>query len=152
MPEDASLELGRLLVVDDEVDFAQYLGNVATLEGYEVRLVRNLTQFAAELDEFRPNIVIMDMVMPDTDGFEILRLLAARRSRARVVIVSGYTPLYLGCAVKMAEGLGLESIIALQKPVKLKDLRSVLAAERPKPYSEAEAHGRFAEASRASAE
>ena len=130
MPEDRGLELGRLLVIDDEVDFAQYLGNVATLEGYQVRLTRDFRSFSLALDEFSPSIVIMDMVMPDIDGFEILRLLAARRFRSRVVIISGYTPLYLGCAVKMAEGLGLQSISALQKPLKLKQLRKLLAEGR----------------------
>ena len=130
MPEDTRLQLGRLLVIDDEIDFAQYLGNVATLEGYQVRLTRDFKSFSLALDDFSPTIVIMDMVMPDTDGFEILRLLSARRFRSRVVIISGYTPLYLGCAVKMAEGLGLHSICALQKPLKLKELRKLLAEGR----------------------
>ena len=127
MPEDTGLKLGKLLVIDDEIDFAQYLGSVAAMEGYQVRLTRSFDEFSAALEDFAPSTVIMDMVMPDTDGFEILRLLAAREYPAHIVIISGYAPLYLDCAVKMAEGLGLQSIRALQKPLKLKELRRVLA-------------------------
>jgi DNA-binding response OmpR family regulator len=126
---------GGVLIIDDEADFADYLRNVAVLEGFEARLVSTLSDFADALDAFNPAVVIMDMVMPETDGFEILRFLAARNSPAKVLIVSGYTPLYLGCAVKMAQGLGLETVITLQKPVKLKDLRAALA-EPPAAFTQ----------------
>jgi hypothetical protein len=127
MPTGEQESAGRVLIIDDEADFADYLRNVAVLEGYEAHLVRTMAEFAEALDRVDPTIVIMDMVMPDTDGFEILRLLAARQCRARILIVSGYTPLYLGCAVKMAQGLGIDDLTTLQKPVKLKDLRAALA-------------------------
>jgi DNA-binding response OmpR family regulator len=126
---------GRVLIIDDEADFADYLRNVAVMEGFEAKLVTNLSDFAMALDRFDPTVVIMDMVMPDTDGFEILRLLVARQSSARILIVSGYTPLYLGCAVKMAQGLGLDDLITLQKPVKLKDLRAALT-EPPAAFAQ----------------
>jgi DNA-binding response OmpR family regulator len=130
MENGASRLGGRVLIIDDELDFADYLRNVATLEGFEAHVARGMDGFVSALDDFDPSVIIMDMVMPDTDGFEILRLLAGRGCRARILIVSGYTPLYLGCALKMAQGLGLEDLVTLQKPVKLKALRAALAEAR----------------------
>ena len=54
MPTGEQESAGRVLIIDDEADFADYLRNVAVLEGYEAHLVRTMAEFAEALDRVDP--------------------------------------------------------------------------------------------------
>jgi len=63
----------RILVVEDEVDLRELIGYALTQGGYEVTLASNGQAALAELARFRPNLVMLDLMLPDMSGADICR-------------------------------------------------------------------------------
>src|SRR5439155_8022846 len=63
----------RVLVVDDEATLAELLSMALRYEGWEVRTAGNGRAAVRAAREFRPDAVILDIMMPDLDGLEVLR-------------------------------------------------------------------------------
>ena len=79
-------------------------------------------------------MVVLDLWMPRRDGIELLRQLAARRSRARVILVSGFDERVLEAARRLATSYGLSVVGALTKPVRLAALTQLLTeSDAPAP-------------------
>jgi DNA-binding response OmpR family regulator len=116
----------RLLIVDDEADFGATVRRAAEKLGYEVEVTTRARDFKDVYNRFDPTVVILDIVMPDVDGIELVEWLASVRSGARIIIISGYTPIYAKLAVTLGEAKGLLSISRLAKPVSLAALTEAL--------------------------
>ena len=65
----------RILVVDDELDIREFVQYNLVKEGYEVACAANGREAVAMAAEFRPHLIIMDMMMPVMDGREACRIL-----------------------------------------------------------------------------
>ncbi len=124
-----------LLVVDDEAAFADFVRTVAAAAGFSVRVATDGAQFHARFAERVPDVTVMDMVMPDTDGIALTRWLVGAGYDRRLIAVSGYSPQYLHAAQVFGELGGKIDVTVLSKPVTLAELRRVLfdaiAALRP---------------------
>ncbi|NOZ77610.1 MAG: response regulator [Acidobacteria bacterium] len=83
----------RVFVVDDEPDVVELIETVLELEGYGVESETNGRQALARILKDPPDLVILDLMMPDLDGMELLKLLRAQPQGADVpvVIVSART-------------------------------------------------------------
>jgi CheY-like chemotaxis protein len=118
----------RLLIVDDEPKFAAYVERVAAGLGFDVEVTHHGREFMRAYDRAPPDLVVIDMVMPDIDGNELILWLVERRCGADVVIITGYHPDYALNARLLAEFKGLRSVTSLSKPVSVTALRQALAA------------------------
>jgi DNA-binding response OmpR family regulator len=78
----------RILVVDDEPEVRQLMEHFLTERGYEVRLAENGRLGLLALDTFRPDVVLLDMHMPELDGLETLKRIAAREPSLPVIMVT----------------------------------------------------------------
>jgi CheY-like chemotaxis protein len=117
----------RLLVVDDEPEFGEFVRKVATDLGYEVRVTTNGKAFQAAYHELQPTTVVLDMVMPGMDGNEVVLWLMQQHYTANLIIITGYSPDYATDARRLAEFKGLRSVTMLTKPIRLAKLREVLS-------------------------
>ncbi|MBL4720738.1 MAG: response regulator [Alphaproteobacteria bacterium] len=117
----------RLLIVDDEPDFAEYVGIVGEQLGYETRKLSDPTKFQETYKEFLPDVLVLDMVMPEIDGVELIKWLTAEKAQVKVVIISGYNPLYAKMAEVLSAAGGLSDVTTLQKPVRINTLKEALA-------------------------
>ena len=81
----------RVLVVDDHVLFAEALSAMLDAEPSVevVGLATNGADAVEQAERLEPDVVLMDISMPDLDGFEATRRILARRPATRVLIVTG---------------------------------------------------------------
>lgn len=119
----------RLLICDDEPAIGRFVRHVAEAQGFAVEAVTDGLAFMRIYETFQPTTVILDMVMPDLDGNELIAWLAQRNSRAQLVIMTGYHPDYANHARILAEFRGLSSVTTIHKPIDVATLRAVLAAD-----------------------
>lgn len=110
----------EILVVDDEVGIRELLSEILFDEGYRVHLAEN----AAQAREFRlhhtPDLVLLDIWMPDTDGLVLLKEWAAQKLLTMpVVMMSGHGTIETALeATRVGASDFLEKPIALQKLLK----------------------------------
>jgi diguanylate cyclase (GGDEF)-like protein len=74
----------RILSVEDDPQQAKFINAVLEQAGYEVKSCADPARFAAELDSFQPDLVLMDIVLPGTTGHELVRSL---RQDSRLTIL-----------------------------------------------------------------
>jgi CheY-like chemotaxis protein len=117
----------HLLVVDDEAAFCDFVRRVAEDMGYSVAVCTDSTRALAVYESTRPSVVVLDMVMPDVEGIQIVQELARRGTDARVILVSGYNPHYVDLAQTLGQAKGIDRIAGLTKPIRLEALRAALA-------------------------
>jgi two-component system OmpR family response regulator len=67
----------RVLVVDDEPSLAELLSSVLRYEGWSVRTAGSGTEAMKAGREFRPDAVVLDIMLPDFDGLEVMRRMRA---------------------------------------------------------------------------
>ncbi len=120
----------RLLIVDDEPDFGQMVAQVAADLGYETRVTTNGYEFQAAYQQFQPALIVLDMVMPEMDGNELVVWLMEQGYTAGLIIITGYSPDYAKDAQLLAEFKGLRSVITLAKPIRIAQLREALSRGR----------------------
>ena len=97
MPEAAILEdrkstttKGRLLVIDDESEIREGLELLLTMEGYSVDLAQNATEGEKNLESRLYDLVLLDVMMPDRSGMEVLRDLRDRGDDTPVFMITAY--------------------------------------------------------------
>lgn len=77
----------KVLVVDDEPTILQFLELGLTNEGFEVCTVQDGMAAMAALKDFQPQVVILDVMMPGMDGFEVCRMLK-RTDKVAVIMLT----------------------------------------------------------------
>jgi len=80
-------ENARILVVEDDVDLARVIGDVFTLEAIEVRLAHTLQDALDACFTFQPHLLVLDIGLPDGDGFNVVDWLRKHESLARLPLV-----------------------------------------------------------------
>ena len=78
----------KILVVDDEPEVRKLMEHFLTDRGYEVRLAANGREGLVAIDSFVPDVVLLDMHMPEMDGVETLKQLASRAPGLPVIMVT----------------------------------------------------------------
>ncbi|SAL63354.1 response regulator [Caballeronia telluris] len=78
----------RVLVVDDSVDAAEALSMLIETLGHDVRAAFDGASALATVDGFRPQVVILDIGLPDMDGFTLARELRQRDSTCDALLIA----------------------------------------------------------------
>ena len=117
----------RVLVIDDEASFCRFMARLITSLGYEVTTTCQAR--CAYLDELKePDIIFIDMMMPEMDGNEVLEVLADHKIKSAIVLMSGADN-SLAKAETFTKKARLRLIGVLHKPFRLTDVQSILAAD-----------------------
>ena len=107
----------RVLVIDDDPGVRDYLEALVSRQGYQVFAVADGEQALRTLDDTRPDLVTLDVVLPGIDGLETLRQLKQRLPDVPVVMLSGH-----GQARTIVEAMRLGASDFLRKPFEVEEL------------------------------
>lgn len=78
----------RVLVVDDEANIAELISMALRYEGWQVRAAHTGSKAVAAAKEFRPDAVVLDIMLPDFDGLEVLRRIRSTDPGVPVVFLT----------------------------------------------------------------
>ena len=78
----------RVLVVDDEAPLAELLSMALRLEGWEVRAAGDGSSAVRTARDFRPDAVVLDVMLPDFDGLEVMRRMRSEQSDVPVLFLT----------------------------------------------------------------
>ena len=119
-------KLTVLIVDDSRTVLAQIESVVAANENAEVvGTARNGAEAVQQVSQLRPDLVLMDIVMPDVDGLSALRLIQAKSPATRVAMLSSVGAM----ASKAEEAFRLGAIQVLSKPIDEEILGALLGQE-----------------------
>jgi EAL domain-containing protein (putative c-di-GMP-specific phosphodiesterase class I)/ActR/RegA family two-component response regulator len=116
----------RMMVIDDEEDICDIIAEVGERRGIEVRTLNNPDKVAEALAAFKPDFIMLDLMMPGTDGVELLRLLAEHVKLAKLCLISGSDTRVLNSARRLGSAHGLDVVAALEKPLNMTALATLL--------------------------
>ena len=105
-------EAQRLLAVDDEAPMLKWLADVLEGEGYEVRTAKRAAAADQICRTWHPAVVIVDLVLPDLDGIELLRQLKSRQPETEFVVLTGH-----GSIPKAVEAMQAGAHSFVEKPI-----------------------------------
>jgi CheY-like chemotaxis protein len=115
----------RILVVDDEPDNLNLLADLLEFQGADVKRAENATQGIAAVDDFKPQMILLDLSMPGVDGWEMHRRLRARPELADTPIIA-ITALAMPTDVERASAEGFDGYIT--KPFRIQSLLADIEA------------------------
>lgn len=120
-------KLSVLLVDDSRTVLLQMEKAFSTIEDAEiVGTARNGAEAIQKASELKPDLIIMDIVMPEIDGLAALRIIQAKQPELRIVMLSSVG----GTAPKAEEAFRLGAVQVLSKPVDQEILTALLTQER----------------------
>jgi YesN/AraC family two-component response regulator len=119
-------KLTILIVDDSRTVLAQIENVVAENETVEVvGTARNGAEAVQQVSQLRPDLVLMDIIMPDVDGLAALRLIQSKNPETRIAMLSSVGAM----ASKAEEAFRLGAIQVLSKPIDEDTLGALLAQE-----------------------
>ena len=126
--------MSQILVVDDEVGIRELLSEILRDEGHQVRLAENAGEARMVRSRGRPDLVLLDIWMPDTDGISLLKEWATNGQLTMpVVMMSGH-----GTIDTAVEATRIGAYGFLEKPIALRKLLTTVgqALRTPPPASQ----------------
>ncbi|WP_431880968.1 response regulator transcription factor [Micromonospora chalcea] len=122
----------RVLVVDDEPNISALLAAALRLVAYDTRVAASGRAALACVEEFDPHLVVLDVMLPDLDGFEVARRLRAAGRQVPVLFLSArdtvedrVTGLVVGADDYVAKPFSLEEVVLR--------IRAILRRSQPEP-------------------
>jgi two-component system response regulator MprA len=110
--------MARILVVEDSELLSEAIRDALELDGYNVRVVANGVQAMEAFSHFRPDLIVTDVIMPGTGGFELYR--QVRRESPDTAILFIFTTAW-GATLAVEQVTGSKSAY-LTKPFGLDEL------------------------------
>lgn len=121
--------MASILVVDDELGIRALLSEILTDEGHTVDVAENAAQARAARDRARPDLVLLDIWMPDVDGVTLLKEWGtAGMLTMPVIMMSGH-----GTIDTAVEATKSGAVAFLEKPITLQKLLSAVAQGLARP-------------------
>ena len=138
-PEAVTTSETRLLVVDDEPNILELLSASLRFAGFDVATATNGTDALAVARTFAPDLLVLDVMMPGMDGFEVVRELRGDGTHTPVLFLTArdatddkVTGLTLGGDDYVTKPFSLEEVIARVRTVLRRTNRSPTAASPPR--------------------
>jgi DNA-binding NtrC family response regulator len=113
-------EMRRLLIVDDEIGIRESLKMVLKSE-YEVFLARNAEEAFSKIKEHSPDVILLDITLPDLDGLKVLARIKQNDPDRVVIMITGAETVNTG-----VEAMKLGAYDCVGKPFDFDELRLII--------------------------
>ena len=117
----------RVLVVDDDALVRRAVRLTCESEGYAVQEAERATEALARLEIFHPDVVVLDLVLPDLSGFDVCREIRRAGHRMPVIILSAKHD-----EIDVVLGLEIGADDYIAKPLDVEKLLSLVRVWMPK--------------------
>ena len=125
--------MATILVVDDELGIRALLSEILSDEGHSIELAENAAQARAARERGRPDLVLLDIWMPDVDGITLLKeWSASAQLNMPVIMMSGH-----GTIDTAVEAIKFGAMAFLEKPITLQKLLRAVEQALVKPQARA---------------
>jgi DNA-binding response OmpR family regulator len=110
--------MAKVLIVDDEPNIVTSLEFLMRRSGHEIRVAADGDQALEEAERFQPDLVLLDVMLPRRDGFEVCqRLRASGRGGLKIVMLTAK-----GRETEMAKGMAMGADTYVTKPFSTREL------------------------------
>jgi len=111
----------NILIVDDDKEICEYMETFLFSDGYQVKTLTDPRQVVSEVKKGGYHLIILDLMMPNMDGLEVLKQVRKADSDIAVVIFTGYPSLE-----SAVESMKLDVVDYIKKPFSIDEFRAVL--------------------------
>jgi DNA-binding response OmpR family regulator len=118
----------RIFVVDDNPEIGELIQDIALPLDMDSVIITNSTDFKSLWLENEPDLLVLDMVMPDMDGFDLIQWLAKTTSDVPIILISGREEMYAKAASKLGKTKGLVIPHVLSKPFSVIEMEAALTS------------------------
>jgi len=117
----------KLLVVDDQSGITKVVEMIARQLGLNARSLNSSAQATEIFIAFKPDILMLDMIMPEKDGIDVLNEVLLTGLPVKVVLTSGFSDSYLRLAEGVAKFHDNPNVSILRKPFRREELIDLLS-------------------------
>lgn len=121
----------KLLIVDDDAGLAKAYARIGAEAGFEVSVVNDPLKATEVFLELKPDVVVIDMIMPEKDGIDVLNEVLLTGTPVRIIVTSGYGDAMLRLAKSVANFHASDQVSVLKKPVRRAEFKKLLAETSP---------------------
>lgn len=109
----------KILLVDDDIDFVESTKTVLESKPYEVIVAYNGDEGLKKAKDERPDLVILDIIMPVKDGFMAAEQFKndQQLSKIPIIMLTSFSSKHDGTSIPVSSGLSLEAEDYIEKPV-----------------------------------
>lgn len=117
----------KILIVDDEPEFCDVISQLLSRQDYETSIAKDGFAAGLQITQFKPDLIILDLVMPGMDGFEVCRLVKGTPGTSHILVlaVTGYDTKENRKQI-MASGADGYLAKPIEKDVLLKNIKELL--------------------------
>lgn len=114
----------KILIVDDDIDFVEYAKTILESKSYITIIAREGEEGLKKALEDKPDLILLDVIMPVKDGFTAAEQLKKdpRLSRIPVVMLTSFSSRGQGSGIPLGKGYMLETEDYIEKPVSSQEL------------------------------
>ena len=117
----------KLLVIDDQTGITKVVELIARQLGLNTKSLNDSSQATELFIAFKPDIVMLDMIMPEKDGIDVLNEILLTGIPVKVVLTSGFSDSYLRLAEGVARFHENPHVSILRKPFRREELLNLLS-------------------------
>jgi DNA-binding NtrC family response regulator len=134
---------GTILVIDDDAQVVRYLEHVLKAEGYQVAGARNGAEVRRTIQVFCPDVVLLDLKLPDADGLVLMKEIQEVHPSARYLILTAYGSIRsaveatrLGASDYMTKPVDMDELLisvrnAMRESIREEEVRLLRKSDRP---------------------
>ncbi len=106
----------RVLVIDDELVISKFVKRITEKMGCNFNNITDATTVGSALLAAKPEVIFLDLMMPDVDGVEVIKQLSDLKCAAKLILMSGLDQRTVSSVAEVARNGGLDVLGAITKP------------------------------------